>query len=790
MKSFLFSLFLLLSSAGILHAQTGTQTVSGVITDEASKAPLPGVVISLVGSNPPVSIITEADGSFRLAGVPLGRQTFKIIYAGYEDRSLPDVVVTAGKEVVLNTGLQEAVRKLSEVTITSKSKDKTRPVNDMAVVSARSFNLEETKRYAGALGDPSRMAANFAGVVSGNDSRNDIVVRGNSPAGMLWQLEGVNIPNPNHFGSLSSTGGPVSILNNNTIDRSDFLTSAFPAQYGNALAGAFDIRLREGNRNKREFVAQMGFNGFELGAEGPLDKGGKVSYLLNYRYSTLAIFQKLGINFGTGNSTPIYQDLNYKIAARIGSRGKLTAFGINGFSNVDFLGKDVDTEKVNLYAGSPFEDNYSRFSTTANGLSYEHRLSDKTTAKLTVAYSTTGQYFHQDSISNTDASVHRAQEADFTTDKVSVVGALTHKLNARNTFQGGISYDATTFSLLYKEIHHGVAEIFADQKGTMNLLQAYGQWRHRFSSALSLVAGAHLQQLSVGNTNPVIEPRASLRYALNTRHAFTLGYGLHHQAQNLYTYFVQTPTATGAAYTNENLGFTRSQHAVAGYDWNVTPHMRVKVEGYYQAISDAPVTRRSGSFSALNTGADFNLSNEDSLVNSGTGRNVGAEITVEHFFHKGYYFLVTGSLFDSKYKGSDGVERNTAFNTNYVLNVLAGKEFKLGKRGSVLAINGKVTAVGGRYLTPVDAVLSAERGRAQFLESLAYSERQSPYFRMDLKVAYRKEYKRSTLEVAVDFQNLTAHQNVFNQTWDVRTARVVTQYQQGFFPVPMVRYTF
>lgn len=142
----------------------------------------------------------------------------------------------------------------------------------MATVSARSFTVEETSRYAGSLNDPSRMAANYAGVSSTSDARNDIIIRGNSPLGVLWRLNGMEIPNPNHFGSLGTTGGPVSILNNNLLDKSDFLTGAFPAEYGNALAGVFDLQMRSGNNEKTEFLGQVGFNGFELGAEGPIGK--------------------------------------------------------------------------------------------------------------------------------------------------------------------------------------------------------------------------------------------------------------------------------------------------------------------------------------------------------------------------------------------------------------------------------------------------------------------------------------------------------------------------------------
>lgn len=766
-----------------------TQTITGTIYDEASKAPLPGATVVLLNTSNGTA--TGPDGSFRLTGVPIGRQSFKISYIGYEDRVVNDIVVTAGKEVQFNIGIQESLHKINEVTVSyTRAKDKTRTNNDMAQVSARAFNMDETKRYAGALGDPSRMAANFAGVVSGNDSRNDIVVRGNSPAGMLWQLEGLNIPNPNHFGSLGSTGGPVSMLNNNNMDKSDFMTSAFPAQYGNALAGVFDIRLRDGNFEKHEFMGQVGFNGFELGAEGPIGKNHKTSYLVNYRYSTLGVFKALGIDFGTGGATPLYQDLNYKITSKLNDRSRLTFFGIAGNSAVDFLGKDVDTTKPGIYGGDPFENYHGKFATTVTGLSYERQLSPRTSSKLTLGYSTTREQANGDSVSYLDATEYARYKNDFKTNKLSAVWTLAHKFDARNSIQGGIIYDHISFNLMNKEMFPGRPdEVHADQSGSYGLVQSYAQWKHRFSNSLSFVGGLHFQYLSISKATAV-EPRMSLRYAFNARHALSFGYGLHHQAQNVYTYFVQTETPEGIIYTNKNLGFTQSHHLVATYDWNVTSNLRIKAEAYYQQISKAPVEQRSTSFSNLNTGADFGVSDADSLVNEGKGHNYGLELTAERFFNRGYYFLVTGSVFKSRYQGSDGIERNTAFNTGYVLNVLGGKEFKLGKKGSVLALNLKLSAVGGRYLTPLDLVQSKLKGEAVFDETQAYSIQQTPYFRSDVRIAYRKEYRRSTLEIAIDFQNITNNKNVFGESYNRRLNKIETNYQQGFFPVPMIRYTF
>ena len=785
-KLFLTFIFLQLA----VKAQT-TQVVTGYVYDEASRTPLAGVVVvQMTNGITGAGTASDTAGNFRLT-VPIGRQSFRLSYTGYESRMVNDVVVTAGKEVNLNVSMQEALHKLNEVTVVyNKAKDKTRTNNDMAQVSARSFNVDETKRYAGALGDPSRMAANFAGVASGNDATNDIVIRGNSPTGMLWQIDGVNIPNPNHYGSLGSTGGPVSMLNNNNIDKSDFLTSAFPAQYGNALSGVFDIKLREGNKDKPEFMAQMGFNGFEVGAEGPLGKNKKTSYLINYRYSTLGLFQKLGINFGTGSATPYYQDVNFKITTQLTQKSKLSLFGIAGASSIEFLGKDVDTTKTELYSGDPFGNESDRYGNTMTGLTYESRISTKTFTKLTVGYSTTYEKFDNDSISSQNSSVLPLSRTKFTTGKISAVWSLAHKVNAKNNIETGINYDQTSFNMFNKNFHAGgTDEVLIDNKGNYGLAQAYAQWKHRFSNNFAMVGGMHFQYITINNSIAA-EPRVSFRYALNQRQAMSMGYGLHHQAQNIYTYFVQTPVAGGYANTNKELGFTRSQHIVLTYDWNITNNLRLKAEGYYQQLGNAPAEQHPSSFSGLNTGAGFSMYDADSLVSKGKGYNYGAEFTLERFFNKGYYFLVTTSLFQSRATGSDGIERNTAFNTGHVINVLGGKEFKIGSKGSVLAFNMKLSNVGGRYLTPIDLARSRAEGGAVYKNDQAFSEKQPDYFRADLKIAYRKEYKKSTLELAVDLQNLTNNQNIFTKYYDAKKGNIVTVYQQSFFPVPMIRYTF
>ncbi|NDC42361.1 MAG: TonB-dependent receptor, partial [Chitinophagia bacterium] len=519
-------------------------------------------------------------------------------------------------------------------------------------------------------------------------------------------------------------------------------------------------------------------------------KNKQTSYLINYRYSTLSVFKALGLNIGTGTAVPIYQDVNYKFVTRPGKKSKISLFGIAGASTADFLGKDIDTSKPDLYGGNPYADQKTKFSNTITGLSYDYQISQKSSTRLVAGYSTTYQHYTNDSLERDYSAVYPNQLADFKTGKLSLQWYYNHKFSAKDNIQTGVTYENTSFNTLYKRMKPGLPDqIFNDQTGTLAQEQAFAQWRHRYSTKLSMVTGLHFQYLDI-NSSFAAEPRVSFQYAPNSRNSFSVGYGMHHQAQNVYTYYVQTPSATGYALTNKDLGFTRSQHIVGSFNHNFDQYLHIKTELYYQALDKVPVEQSLSSYSSLNSGATFGLDNTDSLQNKGTGTNYGAEITLERFLKNGFYFLGTLSLINSSYKGSDGISRYTAFNTEYVANVLAGKEFKVGKKGNLFAVNIKVSRIGGRYLTPLDSTYSRLAGTDEYVTSKAFSLKQDDYFRTDIKLSYKKEYKHSTMEFSIDLQNITNHKNIFSQSYDTRTNKVVKNYQQGFFPVPFFRYTF
>lgn len=774
--------FILLFVSLISQAQNATQTIRGTVMDKLSQSPLPGANVVVVGTNPMKGAASDATGRFKITEVACGRYDLKISFLGYKEIVMPNVEVSAGKEVVLDIGLEENVSSLEEVVVGATKKNETQ--NDMVSVSGRSFSMEEVNRYAGGRSDPSRLAANFAGVSSPDDSRNDIVIRGNSPTGVLWRIEGLNIPNPNHFSTVGTTGGPVSAINTNVIKNSDFFTSAFPAEYGNANAGVFDLGFRTGNSEKYEHTLQLGaLTGVEAMTEGPLNKKKGSSYLLAYRYSFTGVAQQIGIPIGT-TATPFYQDLSFKISGGQTRFGKFTFFGLGAKSKISFKHDEIDT--TDLFA-NPSKDSYFTSDIGLLGLKHFIKLNERSYVNTVIGATYNGSNYLEDNVATDVKPLERNVENKSGQTRYSVNTSFNSKVNSRLFVKAGIIAEMVNLMLDARE-RDSLANWrqYWDFNDNTFLHQAYAQMKYKFTDKLTLNAGLHAQLLSLNNSTAV-EPRVGLKYQMTNKQTLSLGYGMHSQMQPIDVYFYRSRRADGSyEQTNKNLGFTNSQHFVLGYDLLPLPDWRVKTEVYYQILSNVPVTQQASSYSMLNAGASFLPNNESNLVNKGSGSNYGLELTLEKFFSKNYYVLLTGTIYESKYKGSDGVERNTAFNGKYVYNVLAGRDFKVGKdKRHVISIGFKMTQAGGRYYTPVDIVASQQiKSQVLMDDRYAFTERNPDFFRLDIKTGFTYNAKRSKMSHSIffDVQNVTNNKNVFAQRYNPVTNTVNTAYQIGFFP--------
>ena len=765
------------------------QNIRGQVIDKQSKYPLPGASIIIIGSEPLKGTTTDANGYFNLIDAKAGRISLTISFMGYSPVTINNLLLTTGKELILTVELEEMVLHLDEVSIRPKI-EKDQANNKMASVSARSFTIEETQRYAGSLGDPARMAANFAGVHNVNDSRNDIIIRGNSPTGLSWRLDGVEIPNPNHFGALGTTGGPVSMLNNNLLTNSDFLTSAFPAEYGNALAGAFDLKMRSGNNRKTEFTGQMGFNGLEAGIEGQFSKNHSASYLVNYRYSIPAFFDLFHSSGIQGSSVPYYQDFCFKIDIPGIKYGKFSIFGLGGKSDIRIYDSDKDSTEFSYGLKGTNMDFGALMGVTA--ITHQYFITSNTRLFSTLSTSYSRSFTLIDSIvKQVEDSIAPWLHSDFQETKYAVSTQLSHKINTKNLLVTGIIanlYHANYVDSMWSWHRQGFYHI-AKANDYLWTGRSYVQWQHRFSDQLSLNSGINVLISGINNeVSP--EPRLGLRWNYAANKTLSFGSGLHSQLQPRMIYFINRETSTGEdVYSNKNVKLSKSAHFVIGHDWSINEHLRFKAETYYQNLFNIPVSHKVGWYSMLNEGAFFAFSNIDSLVNNGSGYNYGLEFTLEKFLSRGYYFLITASLFDSRYIPYDGIVRNTVFNSNYVFNALGGYEIKIGQNKH-LAFDLRTVWAGGKRYVPINIEESLQKQQSVYDYDKAYEKKHPDYFKTDIRIAFRVNGKKINQEWALDIKNISNHKNIFGQSYDFINDRIHTDYQEGRMPMFLYRINF
>lgn len=786
MKTTVLSLFLLLQAT--LFAQV---SVRGTVVDAFNGSPIAGATVLLTGAKP-IATITDDKGEFRFRAPEAGRFSFVASLVGYNSQSFSNVMLSSGKETILTFQLEQKVTALNEVVVKPRTA-KERPLNEMAMISARSFSVEETERFAGSLGDPARMVANYAGVMAGNDSRNDIIIRGNSPLGLLWRIEGVDVSNPNHFGAQGTTGGPVSMLNSNLLANSDFLTAAFPSEYGNALSGVFDINLRSGNKEKYEFTGQVGFNGFEGAAEGPLSLGKnnpKGSFLVDYRYSTLKLVSKLGMEMGTGTAIPDYQDLTVLADLPFRKIGRFKFVGIFGKSAISF-GRTFDHEAVSSNQLGYATDFSAALSIAL--LTHTLQLNEKLRLKTSLSFQNTSSATVNDSVDYDNKRFFGNYAGKLSENRWLAAVEMKYRFSGRNNLTAGVQANryVTTFndSILNHDYHRMLRVSDVDARRS-DLFESFVNWQHRFNDRLTTTAGMHYQYYTL-TREWAAEPRLGMQWKMTDKQTWSLGYGLHSQIQTRNVYFFQeyNPATNSYDENNLHLKFSRANHLVAGYDCRLGGDFRIKTELYFQHIYHVPVSRENEAFSMLNSGSGYYIARTDSLESTGKGYNYGLELTLEKFMNKGWYGLLTLSLYDSKYRGYDKQWRNTAFNTNYVLNLLGGYEWKVGKH-NFLTVDLRTVYSGGMRYVPIDLAASKVKAEAVYDWSQAYVHRQSDYFRCDFRIGFRQNLKHISQEWALDLQNLTNHKNVFADQYNASTQSIVTVYQQSFLPMMLYRINF
>lgn len=804
MKKIYTLLVILLFTGLFSSAQLVTQTIRGTVIDKETLKPLEGVTVAVRKDSTILGgTATDESGSFRIEKVPVGRVDVVVSFVGYKKVYIPNLLINSGKEAVLNIEVESSIETMKDVEIRGVKRGET--INEMAVLSARAFSVEETDRYAGSRGDPARMASNFAGVSGTDDSRNDLVIRGNSPFGLLYRVDNVVIPNPNHFAVAGATGGSVAILNNRMLTTSDFLTGAFPGEFGNAISGVFDIRMKNGNNQRHEYTAQLGIMGAELFGEGPLSKKNKSSYIFNARYATLEGLVKLGIDIGT-EAIPKYEDLQFKMNFPLKNGDNISLFAIGGYSQINFITSNrLKPEKRDIYS-SKDQDEYFRAGLGVMGLTYTHQVNDHEYSKISLAVSTQYNKNHFERvIRHVDAitgnyvldSIYRKLDYYFVNTRYTASFIRNNKVSARSSVRYGIVTEMlqpffVDSNLLEPQFETNVTQ-YTWQKRLNNrdgfhlLFQPFAQWKYAVSEKVSTVVGLHGQYLTL-NHSWSLEPRFSIKYQFKQNQSISFGTGLHSQMLPIYQYFIQDDK--GYQY-NKKLDFMRSFHVVAGYDVFFKKDIRIKTEIYYQQLWSLPVDTYATSYNMLNEGSGFDRFFPGKLKSGGLGRNMGFEFTLEKFFTHNWFFMFSASLYDSRLQGGNKKWYNSDFNGNYILNALGTKEFKWGKkRLNTIGIGGKITFGGGQRYTPYDTTLSQLHEDPVVRDADRNSKQFKPYFRFDVKLNYRCNTKRYTHEVGIDLVNVAQYKNILRIQYVNPQEPAREVYQLGFLPLFYYRLDF
>ncbi len=766
------------------QAQELKQSIQGKVIDDFTGAALPGVNIIISRDSTKLGGFTDGKGYFSIKNLPIGRYSVKASSIGYQNFQTY-LELTSGKAVNLEIMLEASTTEIGGVSIRAYE-NKSKPINNMALIGARSFTPEEANRYAGSYGDPARMAMNYAGVLPVRDNRNDLIIRGNSAFGLQWRLDGIDIPNPNHFSASATTGGPITIINTNLIGRSDFFNGAFPAEYGNANAGIFDLRLKSANIEKREMWGELGWNGLEFGSEGPLIKGKSATYLVSYRHSIANLFYDIGQTKGKDVE---YQDLTFKLNFPNTKLGSWSIIGMGGKSKIALNEMEYSDKDRAFDTYGEILDN----STSTGVLGITNRIFPNKRTQIVNVIAATGNTVYNvvDTFSIPEYSPFLWATENTSEVKYSVSSKIYYKASNKSQIVGGAVYDHYVMSFHDLKYLYGDYVYFTDTSNAQaDLLQIHIGYKHKFGERFEMYLGLHGQYFFMNNSK-ALEPRLSLKYILNKKSNLSYGLGWHSQLQPKMMYYVQTQNSAGnMALTNKALGFTRSIHNVIGYNYMINRNLRIKVDVYYQHLYDVPVQTSQPAYSTINFGTEYYVEREDSLVNKGTGQNYGIEFTFERFLKNNFFYLFTASLFESNFTSIDNKTRSTAYNGQYAINAVGGYEFVFPKKHVSLILGLNLTYAGGSPYVPFDVEKSVQYSRTMFDWDQAYEVRRETYKRISFRIGVKRNYKKFSTETAFDFQYRGDYTSIYQERINVTTGEILDTRDMGFYPMANFRINF
>lgn len=746
-----------------LVAQPPMAVLNGHVVEAGSLQPVPGAALQLLPGNASLTAVSDSLGQFRIAAIPVGHYTLVASAAGHDTLEVPELWLRAGKQEEQRLVLSPASKALGSVTISAMARGQLQPLG------VRTFTVEQSLRWPATFFDPARLVTALPGVAGVNDQANHLSIRGNSPNANAWTLEGAEIVNPSHTGNAGTatdlptlSGGGVNILSAQMLGPSQLLTGVLPINRSNALGGILDMHLRNGNMKEQEWTLQAGLLGIDVSTEGPIGKGGRASYLANYRYSTVGLLGAMGVDLGDEAIT--FQDLAFHVALPAGKRGEFKLFGVGGTSSNVFEATH-DTSQWKVDKDSRNIDYAS--SMGAVGASLRAPVGERTTLSSTVAVSEIDQQRSEERLT-ADYSVGSRFNADLSERKISATMQVEGALGVRLHWSaGGSATERRLTSWLNSDVNGWLLRPWLSGRWILG-----GHWQ-----ATAGVGLAHFTYS--GETAP--EPRVSVEWRLAHRQKIALAAGMRSQLPQWQSFSVNG----WPLFLQDKIGLTRSQDVVLGYDRSITEFLNLHAEVYYQQLMDVPVEASGLLFPSQTAFSMVNVWDEAASVplrSTGTANNMGLELGLERQFTNNYFWQVNASLYSSRYTEASGQEHGTRWDGQYLLNLFGGKEFKQVKevRVRTWGVGGRANFMGGPWNPPLP-IYTDQNGTVLYAGDRDWVKL-SAYYRIDLRVYLRKDRKGRTGLWAVDLQNVTGARNAAFRYFDVRKNEAVTKYQLGLIP--------
>jgi hypothetical protein len=740
-RYYLSTLFAL--SLGILSAQTGI--IQGKVLNAITNEALPFATVGIQGTT--TGIATDINGEFKLPNLTPGNYNLEVSLVGFKKKTLFDINVNNAKPTYIEITLEETSTDLKAVEVTTSPFSKT----EESPVSLRSIGAEEIKRLPGANRDISKVIQSLPGVASTPAFRNDIIIRGGAPNENRFYLDGIEVPNINHFATQGSSGGPVGLINVNLIKDVDFYSGAFPANRGNALSSVFEFKQKDGRSDKWVFTGAVGNTDFGLTADGPISKNS--SLLVSVRRSYLqGLFSILGLPF-----LPTYNDYQIKYKVKfsdkadltIVSLGALDQFKLNtGIENPDeeqrYILENIPTNNQwNYTIGANLrlfaKKGYKNFVISRNMLrnsAIKYKLNVETDANRILDY-------NSDEIENKFRFESTSRQGNY-------------KFNYGISYQYA-KYKVNTYQVIATQFN---PNLVVDFSSALNFHSwgAFGQVsRSFFASRLTLSAGLRADGNSYSKemANPLkqLSPRLSASYSISERWALNANAGMYYQLPS-YTvlgYRDQQGTlvnkTNGATYINGN-------HLVGGVEYTAGNSAKITVEGFYKTYNNYPFVLKD-SISLANQGADFGVIGNTPVTPTSKGRSYGVEFLAQQKITKGFYGILSATYVRSEFTDKSNQYKPSAWDNRFLLSLTAGKNFK---RGWVAGI--RFRWVGGAPYTPTDTTASLiqaawDVNNQGILDiSQLNSQRLRSFNQLDIRVDKLWYFKKWTLNLYLDIQNL------------------------------------